>query len=185
MPAQERWILQELRSIGSTDSVQAILQEIVRYPLRRVVDSDNLDASKYVGPALEIPADLFLLSHGWLNRQNYLVSVPDLSYFVDKLSSVTFEQATLDPIAFLRAHWRQVPRSVKVDHYQQQLIRIENALIDVQFRNQMEHMMVHLTGDSLAFAISTSVGTSPEVSIFIAGCFGIVAEVMLNIRKQH
>lgn len=164
-PAQERWILQELRSIGSTDSMQAVLKEILRYDLRRVADSDNLDQGKvgeYGGPAADLPADVLVLTHGWLSKQKYLVTVPSLSYFVDRLSSIAFENATTDPIEFLRKHWRGASRSLHVEHCRLQLQRIESATIDAQFRRTMDHVMANLAGETFAYAVSTSVGTSPE-----------------------
>jgi hypothetical protein len=186
MPAQERWILQELRSIGSTDSMQGVLKEVLRYDLRRVAESDNLDPAKigqFGGPALDLPANVLVLTQGWLHKQKYLVTVPDLTFFVDRLSSIALEEATENPIEFLRSHWRDVSRSLKVKHCQQQLLRIESARIDTQFRHTMEHVMANLAGETFAYAISSSVGTSPEVSIFIAGCFGIVVDVMMGLRK--
>jgi hypothetical protein len=187
MPAQERWILQELRAIGSTDSMQAVFKEIVRYDLRRVADSDNLDRSKlgqYFEPESGFPPNVLVLTQGWLWKQKYLVIVPELSYFTDRPSSITLEEATTDPVKFLRKHWRDAPRSMRVEHCQQQLLRIESATLDVKFRQTMEHVMANLAGETFALAVSTSVGTSPEVSIFIAGCFGIAVDVMMSLRKR-
>jgi hypothetical protein len=187
MPAQERWILQELRSIGSTDSMQAVLKEIVQYDLRTVVDSDNLDRDKlgeYCGREPGLPADVLVLTQGWLKKQKYLVTIPALPYFVDRLSSTALEEATADPIKFLRTHWRDASRSLMADQCQQRLQRIESATIDAQFRQTMEHVMANLAGETFAYAISTAVGTSPEASIFIAGCFGIVVDVMMSLRKR-
>jgi hypothetical protein len=150
------------------------------------VDSDNLDVNKlrqFGGPAVDLPANVLVFTQGWLNKQKYLVTLPDLSYFVDRLSSVAFEKATTDPIEFLRTHWRDAPRSVKAEHCRQQLLRIESATVDARFRQTMEHVMANLAGETFAYAISSSVGTSPEVSIFIAGCFGIVVDVMMSLRK--
>ena len=187
MPAQERWILQELRSIGSTDSMQAILKEILRYDLRKAGDSDSLDRNKlgqYFGLERGLPTNVLVLTQGWLWKQRFLVSVPELSYFTDRISSITLEEARTDPVEFLRNHRRVAPRSVKVEHSQLQLLRIENAILDVKFRQTMEHVMTNLAGETFALAVSSSVGTSPEVSIFIAGCFGIVVDVMMSLRKH-
>lgn len=187
MPAQDRWILQELRSIGSTDSMQAVLKEILLYDLRRVADSDNLDRNKlgqYFGLESGIPANVLLLTEGRLWKQKYLVTLPELPYFTDRLSSIALEEATTDLVKFLRKHWRDASRSLKVDHFQQQLLRIESATLDVQFRKTMEHVMASLAGETFALAVSSSVGTSPEVSIFIAGCFQIVVEVTMSLRKR-
>jgi len=42
----------------------------------------------------------------------------------------------------------------------------------------------NLAGETFAYAMSTAVGTSPEASIFIAGRFGIVVDVMMSLRKH-
>jgi hypothetical protein len=167
--------------------MQAVLKEIVQYDLRRVVDSDNLDQDKvgeYYERESELPPNVLVLTHGWLRKQKYLLILPDPSYFVERMSSAALEEATADPIDFLRTHWRDGPRSVMVDHCRQRLQRIERATRDVKFRRTMEHVMANLAGETFALAVSSSVGTSPEVSIFIAGCFGIVVGVMLSLRKR-
>jgi hypothetical protein len=127
---------------------------------------------------------VLVVTQGWLAKQEYLVTLPDLNYFVDRLSSIAFETATTDPIEFLRTHWRGASRSLKVEHCRRQLMRIESATIDAKFRQTMEHVMANLAGETFAYALSSSVGTSPEASIFIAGCFGLVVDLMMSLRRR-
>jgi hypothetical protein len=187
MPARDRWILQQYTSIGSTDSMQEVLKEILRHDIRLVSEADGVELDKlgqYARGLDDLPADMLLLAHGWLKKRKYLVALPDFQYFVGRLSSTTFEEASTDPVQFLRRHWRDAPGSLIAEHRRQWLSRIEGAIADTKFRDTMEHVIANLAGDTFAYAISSSVGTSPEVSIFIAGCFGIAVDVMMSLRKS-
>jgi hypothetical protein len=166
--------------------MQAVLKEVLRSDLRKVADSDNLDRDtlgQFGRPDFGLPANVLVLTQGWLSKQKYLVTVPDPSYLVERLSSKVFEEANADPIKFLHTHWRNASRSLMVEHCKQRLLRIESAAVDAQFRDITQHVTAHLAGETFAYALSTSVGTSPEVSIFIAACFGIAIDVMASLRK--
>jgi hypothetical protein len=119
-----------------------------------------------------------------LSKEKYLISPPDLSYFVERHSSAAFDEAKTDPVQFLRRRWYDTPRSIGTEHCQARLVRIESAIVDAKFRDTMEHVFANLAGETFAYAISSSIGTSPEASIFIAGCFGIVVDVVMALRKD-
>jgi hypothetical protein len=187
LPPQEPWILQEFISIGSMDSMQAVLTEILRHDVRLAAESDAVhleQLGQYARGLDGLPADVLLLVHGRIRKRKYYVLLPDFQYFVARLSSTTFEEASVDPIGFLRKHWRDAPGSLIVRHRRQWLWTIEAAAVDSKFRDTMEHVIANLAGETFAYAISSSVGTSPEVSIFIAGCFGIAVDVMMSLRKN-
>lgn len=186
LPAQERWILQEFVSIGSTDSIQAVLKEILRYDLRpaQPVDTFNQELLEQ-GLAVEgEPLSSLVLTEGWFRKRKYLVSAPGLPYFVERLSQVALENATGNTIPFLRTHYRGVSQSVAVKAHKQHLLRIENAITDARFKDTMQHLSAHLAGEVFAFAVTNYVGASAEASIFIAGCFGAVVEVMMRLKED-
>ena len=187
LPAQERWILQEFRAIGPTDSLQSVLQEIMRHDVRVASDSDGLDLEKlgqYARGLDGMPADVLLLTHGWIKKHKYVVSLPDFQYFIPQLSAAAFEEARSNPVDFLRRHWKDAPKSVVVQHRQRWRTKIDSAAVDAKFRGTMEHVLANLAGEAFAYAVSSSVGTSPEASIFIAGCFGIAVDVMMTLKKS-
>jgi|HubBroStandDraft_6_1064221.scaffolds.fasta_scaffold119269_3 hypothetical protein len=186
MPTQERWILQEFLSIGSMDSLEAVLKEILRHDLRPILPRDNLDqdaVDQLTVPTLSTWAGV-ILTEGWLRKRGYLVNMPHVPYFIERLSSTAFENARENPVQFWRTHYRDVSHSMAVRHDQKKLLNIESAITDAHFKDTMQHVAAHLAGDTLAYALSSSVGTSPEASIFIAGCFGIVVDVVMMLRKD-
>jgi hypothetical protein len=186
MPAQERWILQDFLSIGSMDSLEAVLKEILRHDLRPALPQDNLDqdaVEQLSVPTLFMWADV-ILTEGWLRKRGYLVHMPHLPYFIERISSTAFENARENPVQFWRTHYRDVSHSLAVGYLQKKLLNIESAITDAQFKDTMQHVAAHLAGDTFAYALSSSVGTSPEVSIFIAGCFGIVVDVVMMLRND-
>ena len=186
LPAQEPWVLQELASIGSTDSMQAILKEVFRHDVRLVAESDGLDLrelGQYARALDDLPKDVLALTHGWIKKRRYLVALPNFQYFIPRVSSTALEDAVADPVEFLRKRWRDASKSAAAENHRLHLSRVKAAAVDIRFQDTMEHVLANLAGETFAYAISNSVGTSPEVSIFIAGCFGIVVDVVMSLKK--
>ena len=188
LPPQERWVLQEFHSIGSTDSIEAVLKEVLRYDIRplqrRDLHQELRQGLVEHGILLEDePLASLVLTEGWLRKREYFVSLPGVQYFVDRFSQTAFE-STGNTVSFLRTHCTGVRRSLEVEHRQRQLLTIENAITDVRFKETMQHLGAHVAGEAFAVAVSSSLGASPEASIFIASCFGAVVEVMMKLKED-
>jgi hypothetical protein len=187
LPAQERWILQEFRTIASTDTIQAVLAELFKHDLRSYRPPAELQ-QRWVEEGLAVEGEplnaLWCLTDGWLRKRKYVVSFPGLPYFVDRLSHKAIDEATTDQLTFLRTHYKAVADSIVVKRQKLQILRIESFGADKQFKDVMGHLLAHLAGEVFAAGVAHSVGASPEASIFIAGTFGAIVDVTTVLIKD-